>query len=199
MNRTWKMVKTNEWANKLNESWILQNQQVGLHAAAAAAAAAESGHHPSTSAMYLTSQALGSLGFHRQALMETPTSSLHPYHHHHHHHHQHAQMQQVRHLFRGPTIRYQFSDFSRFLIFPFWQWNFYVCYQSYTYNGLYWWSLYNRNIISIDSIISAEKYIIPMIEFTIGRWIKWIFLFSLQAQQQQNSLSAYLPLHNARW
>ena len=68
--------------------------QVGLHAAAAAAAAAES-HHPSTSAMYLTSQALGSLGFHRQALMETPTSSLHPYHHHHHHHHQHAQMQQV--------------------------------------------------------------------------------------------------------
>lgn len=70
--------------------------QVGLHAAAAAAAAAESGHHPSTSAMYLTSQALGSLGFHRQALMETPTSSLHPYHHHHHHHHQHAQMQQAQ-------------------------------------------------------------------------------------------------------
>ena len=65
----------------------------GLHAAVAAAES----HHPSTSAMYLTSQ-LGSLGFHRQALMETPTSSLHPYHPHHahHHHHQHAQMQQAQ-------------------------------------------------------------------------------------------------------
>lgn len=70
-----------------------QSHQVGLHHAAAAAVAAE--HHPTTSAMYLTSQALGSLGFHRQALMENPSSSLHPYHphHHHHHHHQHAQMQ----------------------------------------------------------------------------------------------------------
>jgi hypothetical protein len=48
--------------------------------------------------MYLTSQALGSLGFHRQALMDTQSSSLHPYHphHHHHHHHQHAQMQQAQ-------------------------------------------------------------------------------------------------------
>lgn len=74
----------------------LSQSQVGLHHAAAAAAAAE--HHPSTSAMYLTSQALGSLGFHRQALMETQSSSLHPYHphHHHHHHHQHAQMQQAQ-------------------------------------------------------------------------------------------------------
>ncbi len=57
-----------------------------------AAAEHHAGVHPSTSAMYLTSQALGSLGFHRQALMENPPSSLHPYHHH-HHHHQHHQMQ----------------------------------------------------------------------------------------------------------
>jgi len=75
----------------------LSQSQVGLHHAAAAAVAAE--HHPSTSAMYLTSQALGSLGFHRQALMETPSSSLHPYHpaHHHHHHINHQQtMQQAQ-------------------------------------------------------------------------------------------------------
>lgn len=70
----------------------LSQSQVGLHHAAAAAAAAE--HHQSTSAMYLTSQALGSLGFHRQALMESPSSSLHPYHAHHQHHHQMQQAQQ---------------------------------------------------------------------------------------------------------
>jgi len=74
----------------------LSQSQVGLHHAAAAAVAAE--HHPSTSAMYLTSQqALGSLGFHRQSLMETPSSSLHPYHpaHHHHHHINHQQTKQL--------------------------------------------------------------------------------------------------------